>query len=322
MGVIKESAPGLEPSADVLPAPLAGPEFVAVGHVARDHTPSGYRLGGTAAYAACTAARLGLRAALVTRAAPFAPLDALAAEVAVYNAGSPRSTTFENVYEGGQRCQYLHARAQPLTAADIPASLRQAPMMLFGPVAQEMRPDLLDCASNAMVRAVAPQGWLRAWDADGLVRAVPWREAESLRGRCDVLVLSVDDLAVPSRKDRGRGGTAPAGQPQGVPQSLAAWQRLAPFVVITRGREGAEVYAEARLIHRAHAYRAIEVDPTGAGDVFATAFVIGLHQRDDPVWAADFACAAAAFAVEAPGLDGIVTRLQVLERMAADDRVQ
>ncbi len=280
----------------------AGPEFVAVGHVARDRTPSGYRLGGTAAYAACTAARLGLRAALVTRAAPFAPLDALAAEVTVYNAGSPYSTTFENVYEDGQRRQYLHARAQPITARDIPVSLRQAPIMLFGPVAQEMQPDLLDCASSAAVRAVVPQGWLRTWDADGLVRPVPWREAESIRGRCTVLVLSGDDL-------------------QGVPQSLAAWQRLAPFVAMTRGREGADVYADARLIHRARAYRANEVDPTGAGDVFAAAFAIGLHQRGDPVWAADFACAAAAFAVEAPGLSGIATAPQILERMAADDRV-
>ena len=277
-----------------------GPEFVAVGHVARDRTPSGYRLGGTAAYAACAAARLGLRAALVTRAAPFAPLDALAAEITVYNAGSPRSTTFENVYEDGQRRQYLHARAQPLTAADIPASLRQAPVMLFGPVAQEMQPDLLDCAGSATVRAVVPQGWLRTWDADGLVRPVPWREAEAIRGRCDVLVLSVDDL------------------PDDTPE---AWQRLAPFVVITRGRAGADVYADARLIHRARAYRATEVDPTGAGDVFAASFTIGLYQRGDPIWAADFACAAAAFAVEAPGLDGIVTRPQILARMAADDRV-
>ena len=295
-GGIPEGSPPQAPAAP-------GPELVAVGHVARDRTPSGYRLGGTAAYAACTAARLGLRAALVTRAAPFAPLDALAAEVTVYNTGSPRSTTFENVYEGGQRRQYLHARAQPITAADMPESLRQAPIVLFGPVAQEMQPDLLDCASSATVRAVVPQGWLRTWDADGLVRPVPWREAESIRGRCDVLVLSVDDL-------------------QGVPQSLAAWQRLAPFVVMTHGREGAEVYADARLIHRARAYRATEVDPTGAGDVFAAALAIGLHQRGDPLWAADFACAAAAFAVESPGLDGIATRPQVLERMAADDRVE
>ena len=284
--------------------------------------PSGYRLGGTAAYAACTAARLGLRAALVTRAAPFAPLDALATEVAVYNAGSPRSTTFENVYEGGQRRQYLHARAQPLAAADVPASLRQAPLVLFGPVAQEMQPDLLDCASGATVRAVVPQGWLRTWDDDGLVRPVAWREADSIRGRCDVLVLSVDDLAGRNCTGGVEDGAAPARQRQDAPQSLAAWRRLAPFVIITHGREGADVYADARLIHRAHAYRASEVDPTGAGDVFAASFAIGFYQRGDPVWAADFACAAAAFAVEAPGLDGIATMPQVVARMAADDRVQ
>ncbi|MAG37366.1 MAG: ribokinase [Dehalococcoidia bacterium] len=281
---------------------ISGPKFVAVGHVTRDLTPSGDRLGGTAAYAARTAARLGLDANLVTRAAPFAPLDALRTEVTVHNAGSPHCTTFENVYEGAQRRQYLHARAQPIAAQDIPSSLRQSPIALFGPVAQEIQPDLLDCASSATVRVVVPQGWLRAWNEDGAVQPVAWRDAEAIRGRCDVLVLSVDDL-------------------EREPQSLDARTRLAPLVVITRGRNGADVYADARLIYWARAYRANEVDPTGAGDVFAAAFAIGLQQRGDPVWAADFAGSAAAFAVEGPGSDGIATAEQVLERMAAGDRV-
>ena len=257
MGIRGGIPEGSPPLAGAAP----GPEFVAVGHVARDRTPSGYRLGGTAAYAACTAARLGLRAALVTRAAPFVPLDALAAEVTVYNAGSPRSTTFENVYEGGQRRQYLHARAQPITSADMPESLRQAPIVLFGPVAQEMQPDLLDCARQRD----DTRGWCRKAGCGPGMRtdwSGPCRgaRAKSIRGRCEVLVFSVDDL-------------------QDAPQSLATWQRLAPFVVMTHGREGAKVYADARLIHRARAYRASEVDPTGAGDVFAAAFTIGLHQR-------------------------------------------
>ena len=300
MGIRGGVPEGSPPQAGAAP----GPEFAAVGHVARDRMPSGYRLGGTAAYAACTAARLGLRAALVTRAAPFAPLDALATEVAVYNAGSPRSTTFENVYEGGQRRQYLHARAQPLAAADVPASLRQAPIVLFGPVAQEMQPDLLDCASGATVRAVVPQGWLRTWDDDGLVRPVA-----VARGRFHPRTLRRVGAQC------GRSARCPA----------VYWRRGSGSrrsSSLRDGREGAEVYADARLIHRARAYRASEVDPTGAGDVFAAAFAIGLHQRGDPVWAADFACAAAAFAIESPGLAGIAPRPRVLERMAADDRVQ
>ena len=45
--------------------------FLSIGHVARDEFPDGaHRLGGTALYAAATAARLGVRTSLVTRVGP------------------------------------------------------------------------------------------------------------------------------------------------------------------------------------------------------------------------------------------------------------
>ena len=47
----------------------AAPDFLAIGHVTRDLLPDGsWRLGGTVAFAALTAARLGLRPAIVTSA--------------------------------------------------------------------------------------------------------------------------------------------------------------------------------------------------------------------------------------------------------------
>src|SRR6266542_6788383 len=47
------------------------PLFLSIGHVARDEFPDGaHRLGGTALYAAATAARLGVPTALVTRVGP------------------------------------------------------------------------------------------------------------------------------------------------------------------------------------------------------------------------------------------------------------
>ena len=60
-----------------------------------------------------------------------------------------------------------------------------------------------------------------------------------------------------------------------------------------------------------------EVDPTGAGDVFAAAYLIAYHESRDPVYAATYASCAASFAVEAPGMEGIPTRAQVASRLAA-----
>ena len=62
-----------------MPEDQATPEFLAIGHVARDLLPNGgWRLGGTVTFAAFTAQRLGLRAAIVTSASPEV-LDALKA---------------------------------------------------------------------------------------------------------------------------------------------------------------------------------------------------------------------------------------------------
>ena len=58
--------------------------------------------------------------------------------------------------------------------------------------------------------------------------------------------------------------------------------------VLTVGREGAIVYHEGRQ-QRVPAYAVEEVDPTGAGDVFATAYLIRLHETGDVIEAARFA---------------------------------
>jgi sugar/nucleoside kinase (ribokinase family) len=53
------------------------------------------------------------------------------------------------------------------------------------------------------------------------------------------------------------------------------------------------------------------VDPTGAGDVFAPAFMIRLIETGDPCEAAQFANVVASFSIEGPGVTGIPMRKQV-----------
>jgi 1D-myo-inositol 3-kinase len=56
-----------------------------------------------------------------------------------------------------------------------------------------------------------------------------------------------------------------------------------------------------------------EVDPTGAGDVFAAGFLIGLAESRDPLTAARFAVATASMSVAGVGMTAIPTRPQVDE---------
>jgi sugar/nucleoside kinase (ribokinase family) len=63
------------------------------------------------------------------------------------------------------------------------------------------------------------------------------------------------------------------------------------------------------------AYRAREVDVTGAGDVFAAAFLIRLEESNSPETSARFAACAAALSIEAVGTDGIPMREQIEARL-------
>ena len=51
-----------------------------------------------------------------------------------------------------------------------------------------------------------------------------------------------------------------------------------------------------------------ELDPTGAGDVFAAAFLLRLHETNDPIAAATFAAQIAGASVEGQGTSAIPQR--------------
>src|SRR5437016_3245024 len=179
----------LDLSRPAMPTELeTAPDFVAVGHVTRDLLADGERLGGTVTFAALTARRLGLRAAVVTSAGPDLDWAATLAGVEVACVPAEETTTFANEYAGGARRQRLLGRAAPLGVADIPAAWRRPEFALIGPVAGECAPDLLDAFPEARV-ALTPQGWLRAWDAQGWVRFAPWPEAERVLPHAAVTVL-------------------------------------------------------------------------------------------------------------------------------------
>jgi sugar/nucleoside kinase (ribokinase family) len=57
------------------------------------------------------------------------------------------------------------------------------------------------------------------------------------------------------------------------------------------------------------------VDPTGAGDCFATAFAVRYAETESFAEAGWFAAAAGALAVEGYGLAGVPTRAAIEQRM-------
>jgi sugar/nucleoside kinase (ribokinase family) len=86
--------------------------------------------------------------------------------------------------------------------------------------------------------------------------------------------------------------------------------RQCRVVVATRGAEGCTLFVDGSP-HAIPAIPVEEVDPTGAGDVFAAAFFARLHATGDPGKAARFATFLAGRSVTRPGLDSIPTRQEI-----------
>lgn len=268
-------------------------DYLMIGHVAHDWVPGGYRLGGTAAYSALTARALGLRVGMLTASGPETSLEALR-DIQVVTISSPQSTTYENIYTGHHRTQYLRSQAVRLEYKDVPEPWRRAPIIHLGPIANEMD-SVLPSGFTPGLLGLTPQGWMRQWDEQQRVSMREWREAEPALEKAGAVILSREDV---HHNDE-------------VIEHLAHQTRV---LVATEGPAGCVVYWHGdRRRFRPPAVQ--EVDATGAGDVFATAFFVRLFQTRDPWEAGRFATTLAAHTVTRAGLDGIPTAREIEESM-------
>lgn len=280
-------------------------DLLAIGHVTRDlihNDPNSdeYALGGTVSFAAVTARRLGYQPVVVTRAAGNVDLSVIAAHADLIVLPSPTTTTFANIYTETGRVQYCYTPAATISAADLPTHLHAPSIVLLGPLVGEITPDVASLFPDGTLVAAGPQGWMRRWDVDGLVHAAPWQNAEAILPHLDVLILSIEDI------DNDL-------------EQIDYFLRWVPLVVMTQYKEGSTVYWRQRddLVHviKVPPRPADEVDPTGAGDTFATAFLLHLRETGDPLQSARYANITASFGVEAVGVAGIPSHQQVLAYM-------
>jgi len=273
--------------------PIQPVDYLAIGHIAVDITPSGPRLGGTAAYSALTARALGLRVGIVTSAGNDAPLEELDG-IQIVSVPSEKSTTFENIKTENGRRQVLHHRAEPILMEHIPQAWKTSTIIHFAPIARDMDPDL-PAQFSAPVIGITPQGWMRVWDGTGQVAACVWENSGQALRHAGAVVLSVEDVGRDLEQVEG----------------MAHNTRI---LCLTEGESGAVLYWNGdRRRFRPPVMQ--EVDATGAGDIFAAAFFVRLYTTRDPWEAARFATQLAARSVTRVGLDGIPTLQEIEECM-------
>ena len=260
------------------------PDFVAVGHLTLDETPVGLRPGGSVLYAGLLAHYQGLRVGVLTSHGSDFPLEVLPPEIEVVTVPAPATTRFALRYASEGRTLTLRARAAALGPAHLPPHFAEAGIAYLAPVADEVAPDLAGAFSGAAV-GVGAQGWCRQWDRAGTVRMRPWPGSRPILRRIQALFLSSDDVA-------------------GWEDGALALYHETPLGALTLAARGAILFVNGER-YQVEPAPAAEVEPTGAGDVFAAAFLIRYNATGDPWEAAAFGAVGGALTVEAPGIAGV-----------------
>ncbi len=241
------------------------PDYLLIGHMTADLTPTGRLPGGTVSYATRTAASFGLRVALLTSAIAGDPLlDSLTPYGEILSIPAAETTTYENIYLPTGRVQYVRGVAAPLVAHDLPAHFLGAPLVHLAPIADEIDPQVAHRFKDATV-LLTLQGWLRRWDADGRVHFKRWYDREVLKS-VDIVVFSEEDIVE-------------------APQLEAEFARSVPHLFVTRAEKGGTYYHNGS----AQDYTTPQVElvnPTGAGDVFAASLLASLPALNNNVQAA------------------------------------
>ena len=266
------------------------------GNVTEDRAPDGgWVPGGPSLYAARMAHALGARVTLLTTLSPSFDRSCLEGiEVTSFPAEVlPR---FANAYDpAGNRTQLLLNTGSRLDLDDIQFAV-MPDVVIIAPAYHEF---VTPPSIPARFTAVDLQGPLRSVEGE-LVRfhPEPRKVADQFVREGEYVFLSEEDTP----------------DAEGLARHAA---NSGATVVVTRGYRGATVLSGGEERHL-EALLANSVDPTGAGDCFAAAFMMRLAETGSLDEACAFGLAAGALAVGAVGLAGVPTREQLEQRLARE----
>jgi hypothetical protein len=215
-----------------------------------------------------------------------------AAGSAALNTPAIAPCRYANTYDAhGNRTQLLLSPGEPLDGPFPHDGLVDA--LIVAPAYHELSGVP---AIDARVVMVSLQGPLRSVDGTGRVIPAPGAYAQAAP------FVEPGAFACFSDEDTR--------DPGELAKRLAAARMT---VAVTRGHRGATVY-EGEYRREVPPLPAKAVDPTGAGDCFATAWAVRFAETGDLAEACAFGLAAGALATEKPGLAGVPTRSEVEER--------
>ena len=263
-----------------------------------DRTPAeGWTPGGPSLFASRAFAALGCEVTLITNLEEEfdeSVLEGIEVRAPLEDLPLPR---YGNTYDReGNRKQFLLAEGSPIN--------------VFSYMRPDEAPDIafLTPAFHEFPRApLLFQGSLTGVSLQGPLRAITGRQR---------VIHHSHPLSVASKFVRpgalGFFSEEDAAEPETLARHISASGSIA---ILTRGYNGATLFDSDGTQQHWDAIPADPVDPTGAGDCFASAFLFRLAETNDLAAAMRFALAAGALAVEGDGLSGIASREAIEDRM-------
>ncbi len=172
----------------------------------------------------------------------------------------------------------------------LPTEWHRAGVIHLAPIANEVE---LDSFDELQVESIymTPQGWLRRWDEKGIVSYNPWQNLREALAAAHAVVCSIEDLG-------------------GDPDEAEALSQVANLLVVTRGEHGAWIF-EGGTRKTIEGIQVEQVDPTGAGDIFAATFFTEIASGVEAQQAARRANYLAAQSVTREGLESIPTQVEI-----------
>ena len=277
---------------------LKAPKFLAIGHLSFDvnivdgGSPNDPIPGGASAYATLVAIKHGISSGILTSVGDDYPIEEILSGIDVRGPKSEHTSSFANYYDGDNRNQVLIASGSKIFESEIPVGWTQPNILYVGPLLHELPTDIVNWFEPEL-SCLVPSGWLRRWGADGVIthaRAL----VLSQRKKWDVIVVSEAEIAN---------------------LSIEQLRNFSEIICVTRGQLGARIWKGRDWVD-IPVIKSAPVDFTGAGDVWASAFVIALNDGRNIEDAGMYASAASAIGIESIGLLGCPSPTEIENRIS------
>ncbi len=264
---------------------------LAAGHFTHDRYGDTLKPGGSVLYAARTLLALGGDVGIASAVGEDFQFSGETKGARLYMTPGRVTTVFENTYpENAPRLMLVEDVAKSVLPDGVPGERRGPDVLFLAPVIGEIPLELWLSAMSPRVVGLGLQGFLkqrgepyRGRACSHLLTKRDFSPTDEVLQRISAVFLSREDIE----------GYADA-------KLLFRLKKNVAVTVITDGEEGARIFTKGTA-YSVGIYKTNTVDPTGAGDTFAAAFLYAFASGRSIPKAAQFAAAAASIVVEATG---------------------